>query len=235
MQVNNIRLNKPEVIAWSVHLITASGVIWGLLAIISIIQHDWLQAFVWMVTAVFIDGVDGTLARRFKVKGLTPGFDGALLDNIVDYQNYVLVPALFLYEAGLLPGSVMVIGLAAVLLSSAYQFCQTDAKTDDHTFKGFPSYWNIAVFYFFFLDMPEWLIFIFIIVLAILVFVPVKYIYPSRMAQYRRVTLAATAVWAVIWAIILLQYPNPSPVLLWLSTLYLFYYVGLSLYLMVRN
>lgn len=235
MQVNNIRVSKPEVIAWGIHLITASGAIWGLLAIISIIQNDWLQAILWMITAVFIDGVDGTLARRFKVKGLTPGFDGALLDNIVDYQNYVLVPALFLYEANLLPAPVMAVGLAAVLLSSAYQFCQTDAKTDDHTFKGFPSYWNIAVFYFFFLDLPKWVTFAVVIVFAILVFVPVKYIYPSRMGQFRRVTLAATVVWALMWVVILLQYPDPSPWLLWLSTLYAVYYVGLSLYLMLKN
>lgn len=235
MQANNLRLSKPEAIAWSVHLFTASGVIWGLLAIIAIFQHEWQRAFVWMVTAVLVDGLDGTLARRFQVKGLTPGFDGALLDNIVDYQNYVLVPALFLYEANLLPASVMVVGLTAVLISSAYQFCQTDAKTEDHTFKGFPSYWNIAVFYLFMLNLPSWLVFIVIAALAVMVFVPIKYLYPSRMSEYRGVTLIATTFWGLCCAIILYQYPNQSQILIWISMLYFLYYLGMSLYLMIRD
>lgn len=234
---NNLRERRPQVVAWGVHLVTASGVIWGLLSIIAIFQQDWHQAFIWMTTAVFIDGIDGFLARRFKVKGVTPDFDGALLDNIVDYQNYVLVPALFMYEARMLPQGtffvgIAVIGLALVLLSSAYQFCQADAKTDDHTFKGFPSYWNVIVFYLFMLNFSPWASFWVILLCAILVFIPIKYIYPSRMTRYRRLTLIITFVWAIIIAITLFQYPNHSTTLLWFSALYAVYYVALSLYLM---
>lgn len=236
-RLNNLRERRPIMLAWGVHLFTASGAIWGLLAIIATIQHDWQQAFIWMATAVFVDGIDGTLARRLKVKGLTPDFDGALLDNIIDYQNYVLVPALFLYEAQMLPSGtavigVAVIGLALVLLSSAYQFCQSDAKTEDHTFKGFPSYWNVVVFYLFMLNLSPWVSFWIILACAILVFVPIKYIYPSRMVKYRRLTLLVTTVWGILVTIALFQYPNQSATILWVSTLYAFYYVGLSLYLM---
>ncbi|MEM7335962.1 MAG: CDP-alcohol phosphatidyltransferase family protein [Chloroflexota bacterium] len=236
-RLNNLRSRRPLMLAWGVHLFTATGAVWGLLAIIAAIAHDWQQAFIWMAAAVVVDGIDGTLARRFKVKGLTPSFDGALLDNIIDYQNYVLVPALILYEAALLPTgtavvTVGVIGLAMVLLSSAYQFCQADAKTDDHTFKGFPSYWNIVVFYLFMLNLSPWVNFWVIFICAVLVFVPIKYIYPSRMVKYRRMTLVVTTLWGIVNIIILFNYPNYSTTLVWVSASYALYYVGLSLYMM---
>lgn len=234
-RLSNLRSRRPLMLAWGVHLFTASGAVWGLLAIIATIQHDWQQAYIWMALAVLVDGIDGTLARRLKVTGLTPDFDGALLDNIIDYQTYVLVPALFLYEAKLLPESVMVLGLAFILLSSAYQFCQSDAKTDDHTFKGFPSYWNVIVFYLFMLDINPWISFWIILACAILVFIPVKYIYPSRMDKYRRPTLILTTIWGIMVTIGLFQYPKQSIVLLWASTFYLVFYIGLSLYMMVND
>ncbi len=236
-RLENLRSRRPLMLAWGVHLFTASGAVWGLLAIIAAIAHDWGLAFTWMAAAVVVDGIDGTLARRFKVKGLTPSFDGALLDNIIDYQNYVLVPALILYEAELLPTgtavvTVGVIGLAMVLISSAYQFCQSDAKTDDHTFKGFPSYWNVVVFYLFMLNTSQWVNFWVILICAILVFVPIKYIYPSRMVKYRRITLFVTTLWGIANIITLFTYPDHSMTLLWISACYGFYYVGLSLYMM---
>lgn len=234
-QINHLRSQKPLVLAWSVHLLTASGAVWGLMAILATMQHEWKQAFFWMIAAVFVDGLDGTLARKFKVKGQTPDFDGALLDNIVDYETYVVVPALFLYEAGLLPSTVAVLGTALVLLSSAFQFCQADAKTEDHTFKGFPSYWNVVVFYLFLFDFPLWFNFASIVTLVILVFIPIKYLYPSRMVRFRRPTLIITTLWAILVTAVLFQYPNQSRPLLWLSMLYPLYYFGLSMYIMLDS
>jgi phosphatidylcholine synthase len=182
-----------------------------------------------------VDGLDGTLARMFKVKGALPGFDGALLDNIVDYLNYVIVPALLLYQAELLPPTWDLIGAALIALSSAYQFCQSDAKTEDNYFKGFPSYWNVVVFYLFFLGLAGWLNFGLIALLTALIFIPIKYIYPSRMSSHRRLTLGLTAIWALTILIALMQYPDPSLALLWFSLLYLVYYVGMSVYLVRRG
>lgn len=235
VNLSNIRSNRPIVVAWGVHLFTATGAIWGLLAIIATIQHNWPLAFFWLGAAALVDSIDGALARRFRVAGLTPGFDGALLDNIIDYQTYVLVPALFLYESNLLPPSLMLVGVAMVVLASAFQFCQADAKTEDHSFKGFPSYWNVVVFYLFMLDIGPWFNLVVIAVCCILVFVPIKYIYPSRMTRYQRPTLLLTAVWGIMLLVALLQYPHFQPWLVWISLLYVVYYVGLSLYLMIRS
>lgn len=230
----NLQVERPLVLAWSVHLFTATGALWGLMAIMATIQHQWQAAFFWLALAAFVDSLDGTLARRFKVKGLLPGFDGALLDNIIDYQTYVIVPAIILYEANLLPTSTAIAGIAMVVLASAFQFCQLDAKTDDHTFKGFPSYWNVVVFYLFMFDASQWVNFWVIATLTVLVFVPIKYLYPSRMVRFQKLTLSLTTVWGILCLIIWLQYPAIQPWMLWVSLLYMVYYVGLSLYMMVR-
>lgn len=237
MQVNlsNIRSNRPLMLAWGVHLFTATGAIWGLLAIIATIQHNWQIAFFWLGAATLVDSIDGALARRFRVEGLTPGFDGELLDNIIDYQTYVLVPALFLYESSLLPASLTLVGVAMVILASAFQFCQSDAKTEDHAFKGFPSYWNVVVFYLFILEIGAWFNLAVIALCCILVFIPIKYIYPSRMKRYQRPTVLITALWGLLLLTVLLQYPDFQPWLVWGSLLYVVYYVGLSLYLMIRD
>ncbi len=171
---------REKLLAWGAHFFTATGAIWGLLALLAIAGQEWMLAFGWMGIAVIVDSFDGFLARRLRVKTILPEFDGALLDNMVDYLNYVFVPAVLLSQAGLLPPSVNVLGASMILLASAYQFCQSDAKTDDHYFKGFPSYWNILVFYLFVMQPNVWVTFTVIAIFAALVFVPVKYIYPSR-------------------------------------------------------
>lgn len=230
----NLQFERPLVLAWSVHLFTATGALWGLLAIMATVQHQWQSAFFWLGMAALVDSLDGTLARRFKVKGLIPGFDGALLDNIIDYQTYVIVPAIFLYEADLLPASATIAGIAMVVLASAFQFCQADAKTNDYTFKGFPSYWNVVVFYLFMFNANLWVNFWVIATLTILVFVPIKYLYPSRMIHFQKLTLTFTTIWGLLCLMVWLQYPTFQPWMLWASLLYLVYYVGLSLYMMVR-
>ena len=169
-----------KTLAWGVHLFTASGAAWGLLALIAIQDHQWQQAMLWMVIAIFVDGFDGWLARWANVKTYAQGVDGALLDNIIDYFNYVIVPGLFLYEAELLPQTFALAGIILIALTSAFQFTQTDAKTSDHYFKGFPSYWNVMALYMFVLGTSPWLNFLIVVALNILVFVPVKYVYPSR-------------------------------------------------------
>lgn len=230
----NLLVERPLVLAWSVHFFTATGALWGLLAIMATVQHQWQSAFFWLGMAALVDSLDGTLARRFKVKGLIPGFDGALLDNIIDYQTYVIVPAIFLYEADLLPASATIAGIAMVVLASAFQFCQADAKTDDYTFKGFPSYWNVVVFYLFMFNANHWVNFWVIATLTVFVFVPIKYLYPSRMIRFQKLTLTFTTLWGLLCLMIWLQYPNFQPWMLWASLLYLVYYVGLSLYMMVK-
>jgi phosphatidylcholine synthase len=219
--------------AWSIHLLTASGAVWGFLALLASHEQRWLLAFVWMAVAVAVDSVDGLLARRLGIQTALPNFDGALLDNVVDYFTYVVVPAYLLYQAQLLPAPLAMAGVAMVLLTSAYQFCQVDAKTPDHYFKGFPSYWNIVVFYLFILELGQWFNFVIIAALAVLVFVPIKYIYPSRTEAHRRLTLALIAVWGVANLAILFQFPSPDRRLIWASLLCAGYYSLISLYVTI--
>ena len=232
MTTSTIPENKPNLLrviaAWSVHLFTASGAVWGLLAILSIFEKDWRMMIVWMIVAMLVDGFDGMLARWANVKKYADGIDGALLDNILDYVNYVLVPALFLIQADALPGNMRLLAACSILLTSAYQFTQTDAKTDDHHFKGFPSYWNIAALYMLLMNLPQWVNFGFLMLFNIMVFVPIKYIYPTRNSYLRTLTLALTYLYGAIGIWGLLQYPNQPGWVVWASFIYVGYYLVLS-------
>jgi phosphatidylcholine synthase len=110
-----------------------------------------------------------------------------------------------------------------------------DAKTDDHFFLGFPSYWNVVAFYAIVLDVAPATLAAFVVIFAVLVFVPVRYLYPSRMTSLRGLTLALTAVWGVTYVVLLLQLPDPHPLVVAVSLAYLVYYVGLSVYLTLRG
>ena len=216
-------------LAWGVHLFTATGAVWGFLALRAVFEHDWRMMIFWMILAMFVDGFDGMLARWADVKTYADGIDGALLDNILDYLNYVVVPALFLIEAEVLPYGFRMLSACAILLASAYQFTQTDAKTDDHHFKGFPSYWNVVAIYLLVLNLNSWINFALIVIFNILVFVPIRYIYPSRNTFLRSFTLVLTYLYGIIGIWGVLQYPKVPQWAMWASFIYITYYVVLSL------
>jgi phosphatidylcholine synthase len=218
--------------AAAVHLYTASGAVLAFLIVLAAIDGRAVEALWLGLVALMVDSTDGTLARRFRVWETLPWFDGRRLDDIVDYLTYVFAPVLLLWSGGYLPGGAAGAAVAAMpLLASSYQFCRTDAKTEDHFFLGFPSYWNIVAFYAIVMALPQGLVSGFLLVCSLLVFVPIRYVYPSRTAAFRTPTLILTAIWLVLYALILLAMPDPSPVLINLSLLYLVYYVALSLYL----
>jgi len=225
--------HKPNplrvIAAWGVHLFTALGAVCGLLAILAIFEQDWRAMIIWMIVAMLIDGFDGMLARWADVKTYASGIDGALLDNILDYLNYVLVPAIFLIKADVLPTGLRLLGACSILLTSAYQFTQTDAKTEDHHFKGFPSYWNVAVLYMLLMNLPQWLNFGFLMLFNIMVFIPIKYIYPTRNNYLRKLTLALTYLYGAIGIWGLIQYPNQPKWVVWASFIYVAYYIVLSI------
>ncbi|HMZ06710.1 MAG TPA: CDP-alcohol phosphatidyltransferase family protein [Anaerolineales bacterium] len=232
-----ISSKKPEsqpnllrsALAWGVHLFTATGAIWGLLAIFAIFEGNYKMMIVWMIVAMLVDGFDGMLARWADVKKYANGIDGALLDNILDYLNYVLVPAVFMIHTDLLPVSVKWLTAFLILLTSAYQFTQTDAKTDDHHFKGFPSYWNVAALYMLLMNLPPWVNFGFLMLFNIMVFIPIKYIYPSRNSYLRQLTLVLTYLYGAVGIWGLLQYPDQPGWVAWASLIYVGYYLVLSL------
>lgn len=217
--------------AWSVHALTASGAWAGVLALTEAHYGHWRRYFWWLVLATVIDACDGALARRFRVKEILPRVDGALLDNIVDYFTYVLVPAVFVLLSGKFSawGGAAAAGL--MVFSSAYQFCQSDAKTHDHYFKGWPSYWNIVVFYIYLLDWGPHTNFGLVLLCAVLVFVPIKYLYPSRTMRLRRLTLALTIGWGALVFWLLWRPEQTDRRLAYLSLLYAAYYMGASIWI----
>ena len=220
-----------QVGAFAVHLYTASGAVLAFLIVLAAVRGDVLQALWLGLLALIIDGTDGWLARRVRVSQVLPWFDGRRLDDIVDYLTYVFAPILLLWVAGYLPTGAIGILLAALcLLASGYQFCRVDAKTDDHFFLGFPSYWNVIAFYAIVFKLAPATVAVILLICAILVFVPIRYLYPSRTIALRPLTLVLTALWMVGYALILRQMPHPSPVLLDFTLFYLVYYVALSLY-----
>ena len=197
---------------------------------------DAIRALWLMLAALVIDGTDGMLARRLRVSETIPWFDGARLDDIVDYLTYAFAPMVLLWTGDFLPSGWLGPALAALpLLASSYQFCRVDAKTADHFFLGFPSYWNVVAFYVVVLDLSEAVTAAVLVACAVLVFVPVRYLYPSRTKAFRRTNLALTAVWLVAYAVLLLQVPEPNPFVVALSLLYLVYYGALSVYLTVTR
>ena len=217
------------VCAWAVHLYTALGAVLGLLAINYIARDNWRGAFVMMAIAVAIDASDGTLARALRVRERIPFFDGAMLDNIVDYLNYVAVPIFLMMHAQILPSTVagaMVAGFAMV--ASAYGFSRVDAKTEDNYFRGFPSYWNLAALYLYCLGFPPGLNAAIVALLALMVFVPIKYIYPNRTEPMRPLTLTLAALWAVATAAMLPMLPAHSNILLYTSLAFVVYYFVMS-------
>lgn len=221
--------------AWAVHLFTASGAVCCLLSIDAGIENQWRQAIGWLALAVFIDAFDGTLARLVEVKRVLPNFSGEHLDNMIDYASYVLVPAFLLHRAQLLPAEWSWFGAAGITLASAYQFCQADAKTPDHYFKGFPSYWNIAVLYLLALQLSPTVNLAIVTLLILLVFVPIKYVYPSRTPHFRKLTLTLASVWGVLLMIIVVQLPEPTRWLIHASLLFVLYYLVISLFLTFRR
>lgn len=220
-----------RLLAWGVHAFTASGVICCLLALEATYANQFREALAWLFLAVLIDALDGTLARLVNVKQVVPHFDGTLMDNLVDFGSYVIVPALIIHRGGLVPASTSFAVASAICIASAYQFCQGDAKTNDHYFKGFPCYWNIVALYLFSLGMPRPLNLAILLGLIASVFLPIKYVYPTRTEVYRTLTLGLTIPWAAMVVGMLYQFPDPAPALIWLSLSYVAYYFALSLYL----
>jgi phosphatidylcholine synthase len=228
-------MNLPHVRAWCVHLYTSLGAIVAFFTILANENGDFKQVFWLMALAVAIDASDGTLARAARVKALLPWFDGDRLEDIIDYLNYVIVPSLFLLRAELLPAKDARWLVALPLGASAYGFCQRDAKTADYFFLGFPSYWNIVAFYLYVLKTPLWINAFLIIILSILVFVPIKYIYPSRSPRFRAQTNFFGVVWGLMLLFIIHSLPEPSLPLVYISLAYPAYYLSLSLWLELRR
>lgn len=223
-------------LGWSVHAFTASGACFGLLSLYAIYQHKLYVAFWLMGIAILIDAVDGMFARMVDIKDVVPEIDGTLLDNIVDFVNYVIVPCFFLLASDLLADHLRWVSVMGIIFASTYQFTQTGAKTEDHFFRGFPSYWNIAVFYLFCWQLSPLSNALILLGLATLSFIPIKYVYPSRLDylthnRYLRFGMVfLTVLWGIATSGLLWLYPASNDFLALISVGYIIFYLGISLY-----
>lgn len=224
-------------IAWLAHLYTALGAVLALVSTLAVFDGSFRGALLALAAATFIDTTDGWLARALRVKERLPGFDGGRLDDIVDYLTYVFVPMLLVLEAGLLPDSWGIWVASLVLLASAYGFSQADAKvsTTDYFFTGFPSYWNIVALYMYVWQLAPGVNAAVLVLLAVLVFVPIRYVYPSRTETLRVPTLILGGTWAVIVVAMVWRLPATDGPWTALSVVFPGYYIGLSLWLHARS
>jgi phosphatidylcholine synthase len=226
-------------VAWLAHAYTALGLLLAAAMGVCIIRggaESFRWAFVAMLVACLVDATDGTLARRLHVKERLPGFDGAKLDDLIDFLTFTSLPLALVWRAELLPawgGAVLLFALVA----SAYGFCQVPAKTTDGYFVGFPSYWNIVAFYLYVLAITPWIAAAIVLLLAIFTFVPSYYLYPSRGATLSRLTNFLGGVWVVLLIWILAELPgdvepsdriSPRSWLPILSLFYPIYYIVIS-------
>jgi phosphatidylcholine synthase len=211
--------------AWLVHIFTASGALTVFMALIATAENDFQAAMLWLIAAQFIDGVDGTLARRYNVQEVLPKISGKSIDFVIDFCGYAVVPAFMIYEAPLMNGWVSLFMTLLIVFTSAIYYGKTGMITDDFYFKGFPVMWNMAAFYLIFIfNFPAVLNAIVIFLLAVMQFLPIKFAYPSLTTKWRPATLFFTAVLLISMTGMLLFYPNYPDFLYWGPILSLDYF-----------
>ena len=225
------------VLPWIAHLYTALGAVLALTATMAVVRDDFRAAFLALVAATVIDATDGTLARALRVKERLPHYDGARLDDMVDYLTYVFVPVLLLWRAQLVPEAWSAIIGGGILLASAYGFGRTDAKVHnpDFFFTGFPSYWNVVVLYLFVWRLAPATNAVVLVALSLLVFVPLRYVYPARTSVLRGVTMTTSVIWASLMAVVAWRLPATDGPWMTLSLVFPVYYFALSLWLNIQS
>lgn len=185
-----------------VHVFTATGAVFAMLAMLAAVDAKWDLMFLWLVVAFFVDGIDGPLARKYHVKSNAPEFDGVLLDLIIDYLTYVFIPAFALFKSGLMDGWTGWFAIIVITFASALYFADTRMKTKDNSFSGFPGCWNMVVLVIFALEPNFWVNLAIVTALAIAMFLPWKFIHPVRTERWRAFSLPMALAWTFFagWA-----------------------------------
>jgi len=188
--------------ALAVHLLTATGAVFAMLAMLAAVEAKWDLMFLWLVVAFAVDGIDGPLARKFDVKTHAPQFDGVLLDLIIDYLTYVFIPAFALFASGLLPGWTGWFAIIVITFASAMYFADTRMKTKDNSFAGFPGCWNMLILVLFAIEPNFWISLALVAALAVAMFLPLKFIHPVRTERWRWLSLPIALAWTFFagWA-----------------------------------
>jgi len=221
--------NVEKFFAWSVHIFTASGLLTGFMAILAITNKNWRTAMAWLLLALFIDGIDGTLARKFKVKKVLPNINGKMIDNVIDFTTYAVIPAYFFYMAELVNPFWNLPLTFLILLVSAIYYGKAGMVSDDYYFIGFPVMWNVVVFYLIFIfNAALWINAALVFICAILHFVPIKFAYPSRTTHLKNLTIIFTVLILLIMPLAVWLYPLVPVWLRWAAIGNLAYFAILA-------
>ncbi len=189
--------NLYYLLAWSVHLLTCSGLISGFLALICIFKNDQISAFLFLGLALLIDAVDGTLARKFRVSVFVKNIDGKMLDSVIDFFNYIIIPSIMIYWFKFVPAPFEIIIPSIILIISAISYSNNNLMTSDNFYKGFPCIWNILLFYLYLFDLSQIYNLFLISACILLKFIPIKFIHPLRVNKYRRYSVAFLVLWFI--------------------------------------
>ena len=197
--------------AFAVHVLTAAGAAFALLALLAAARSDWPLMFILLGGALVVDAIDGPLARRFKVAELQPRWSGDVLDLVVDFVTYVFVPAYAVAAAGLMPAPWSMLAGIAMAITGALYFSDRNMKTADNYFRGFPAVWNLIAFYLLLLRPAPWIAGAAVALFAVLTFVPVRFVHPLRVRRLRPVTIALLLLWSVLAIAAVWQGLAPPP------------------------
>jgi len=215
MSIEKRPVDVASAAGFSVHLFTASGGAVAVLALYAAIERNFAACFAWLGLALFIDGIDGTLARAARVHVTAASIDGTVLDLVIDFLTYVLVPVVALWRSDLMPTEASFwIGLIVTIASALY-FADTRMKTDDLWFRGFPATWNIVIFYLFVIRPPWVSSAIILLGAAALMFTPIVFVHPLRVARLRKLTIAMTFAWFALAATAIAEHLAPPAWIGW--------------------
>nr|WP_245248193.1 phosphatidylcholine/phosphatidylserine synthase [Tianweitania sediminis] len=210
-------------------MFTASGSFLAFLSLVAASEERWTAMFLWLGLALLVDGIDGPIARKLQVKEVLPTWSGELLDNIIDYVTYVLIPAFALYQRGFMGEGLSFLSAAIIVVSSAIYYADTGMKTKENFFRGFPVVWNMLVFTLFVIEPGEWVSFAIVVAAAIFTFIPMNFLHPVRVKRLRNLNLPVFLAWCAVSLVALLQGMNASgwvQIAVAISSLYLFFIGG---------
>lgn len=230
LPLNRKKVTWPQARAFSVHLLTASGSFLAFLSLVAASEQRWTAMFWWLGLALFVDGIDGPIARKLQVKTVLPTWSGDLLDNIIDYVTYVLIPAFALYQRGFMGEGLSFLSAAIIVVSSAIYYADTGMKTKENFFKGFPVVWNMVVFTLFVIEPGEWVSFAVVVFAGVLTFLPISFLHPVRVQRLRGINLPIFLAWCGLAVVALLQDMEASTwvrIAIALTGLYLFVIGGI--------
>jgi phosphatidylcholine synthase len=208
-------INLASVRAFAVHVFTACGAALALLALVLATGGHWAAMFFCLGLALIVDGIDGPLARAFRVAEVLPRWSGVTLDLVVDFVTYVFVPAYAIAASGLLPPAAAILGGIVVVVTGTIYFADREMKTDDNYFRGFPVLWNLAAFYLFLLEPPPWIAAFALLALAVLTFAPIRFVHPLRVRRFRMLNIALLCAWAVLALLAVVYNLMPGPFVTW--------------------